>query len=176
MTNTSLCKIQLKVVPFFTTIKSRLLAVCNADYEFTLTDIGEAGRESDGGVFSNSNLGYAVVNDLLDLPEPENVNDSDFTLPFVFIGYDVFSMRTNTVKPYSAFHLNLEKLITNYRISRTRRIRESTFGILAARFRIFRRPILATVETVEPVAPKCCVALHNYLMTDRLTEEGNAYR
>ena len=151
-----------------------LLAVCNADYEFTLIDIGEAGRQSNGGVFYNSNLGYVIVNDLLDFPEPENVNDSDFKLPFVFVGDDASPMRTNLAKPYSAFHLDLEKLITNYRISRARRIIENTFGILEDKFRIFRRPILASVETVESVT-KCCVALHNSLMADRLTDEGNAY-
>ena len=100
----------------------------------TLIDIAEAGRQSDGGVFSNSNLGYAIVNDLLDFPEPENVNDSDFKLPFVFVADDTFPMRTNLVKPYSAFHLDLEKLITNYRISIGRRIIENSFGIVAARF------------------------------------------
>ena len=78
--------------------------------------------KSDGGVFSNSNLGYAIVNDLLDFPEPENVNGSDFKVPFVFVADDAFPMRTNLVKPYSAFHLDLEKLITDYRIYRTSRI------------------------------------------------------
>ena len=140
----------------------------------TLIDIAEADRQSDGGVFSNSNLGYAIVNDLLDFPEPENVNDSDFKLPFVFVADDAFPMRTNLVKPYSAFHLDLEKLITNYRISRGRRIIENSFGILAARFRIFRRRILASVETVESLT-ECRVALYNYLMAGRLTDEGNAY-
>ena len=70
--------------------------------------------------------------------------------------------------------MDLEKLITNYRISRGRRIIENSFGILAARFRIFRRRILASVETVESLT-ECCVALYNYLMAGRLTDEGNAY-
>ena len=119
-------------------------------------------------------MGYAIVNDLLDFPETENVNDSDFKLPFAFVADDAFPLRKNLVKHYSAFHLDLEKLITNYRISRARRIIGNSFGILAARFRVFRRPILASVETVESVT-KCCVALHNPLMACRLTDEGNAY-
>ena len=33
-----------------------LLAACDAKYEFTLVDIGDAGRQCDGGVYKNSNL------------------------------------------------------------------------------------------------------------------------
>ena len=94
--------------------------------------------------------------------------------PLFFVADDAFPMRANLVKPYSAFHLDLEKLIINYRMSRARRIIENIFGILAARFRILRLPILASVETVESVT-KCCVALRKYLMAGRLTDEGNAY-
>ena len=76
---------------------------------------------------------------------------------------EIPSMRTNLVKPYSAFHLDFEKLITNYEISKASRIIGSTFRIVEARIRVFCRPILATVETMESVT-KGCVALHNYLI------------
>ena len=49
------------------------MAVCNADYFFTLVDIGDSGRQSDGGVFANSNLGFSIKNDLLNVPPPSNV-------------------------------------------------------------------------------------------------------
>ena len=39
-----------------------LLALCDASYQFTAVDIGEAGKQSDGGVFANSNLGRSMVN------------------------------------------------------------------------------------------------------------------
>lgn len=42
---------------------------------------------------------------------------------------------------------------------------ENRFGICAARFRLFRRPIIGTVENVV-LAAKAVVALHNYLMAD----------
>ena len=45
---------------------------------------------------------------------------------------------------------------------------------MAARFCIFRRRILALVETAESLTT-CRVALYNYLMAGRLTDEGNAY-
>ena len=47
-----------------------LLAVCNTNYEFTLTDIGEAGRQSDGCIYNNSKLGMAIDRNLLNIPEP----------------------------------------------------------------------------------------------------------
>ena len=37
-----------------------LLPTCNARYEFTMVDIGDAGRQSDGGVYKHSQLGFAI--------------------------------------------------------------------------------------------------------------------
>ena len=48
------------------------------------------------------------------------------------------------------------------------RIVENTFGILAAKWRIFRTPIKANVDLVENIA-KAAVCLHNYL---RVTENA----
>ena len=58
--------------------------------------------------------------------------------------------------------------VYNYRLSRGRRTVENTFGILAAKWRIFRTPIKANVDLVENLA-KTAVCLHNYL---RLTENA----
>ena len=94
-------------------------------------------------------------------------------LPYVFIGDDAFPMGTNLMKPYPRHNLdNPSKLITNYRFSRARRIIENSFGILAARFRIFRRPIHAKVETVQNIT-KACTSLHNYLMSGKSFERDN---
>lgn len=60
----------------------------------------------------------------------------------------------------------MQERVFNYRLSRSRRIVENAFGICAARFRIFRRPITSQVKTVVLIT-KAVVALHNYLMFDR---------
>ena len=72
-----------------------LMAVCDSNYQFTLVDIGDTGRKSDGSVYNNSHLGYAIENNLLHIPGPERFPNSDKRLPFVFIGDDAFGLKTH---------------------------------------------------------------------------------
>lgn len=55
------------------------------------------------------------------------------------------------------------KKIYNYRTSRARRIVENAFGILAARFRIYRTQINMSPKHIDSVVRATC-ALHNYLI------------
>jgi hypothetical protein len=61
--------------------------------------------------------------------------------------------------------------VFNYRLSRARRIIENSFGILVARWRIFKRPIIAKPKNVI-LFTKAAIALHNYLRT----QESAVYR
>ena len=85
----------------------------------------------------------------------------------MFLGDDAFPLRTNLIKPYAQTNLDIRKLVANYRICRARRINENSFGILAERFRVFRRPIHAKISTVESIT-EAAVGLHNFLMKDRV--------
>ena len=143
-----------------------LLAVCNANYEFTLVDIGGAGRQSDGGVYSSSNLGQAIDQNILKLPEAATINNYSTTkkFPYVFVADEAFALEAFMLRPYPRLNeLNIHELIFNYRLSRARRLIENTFGILARRFRIFRRPVIAKIENIRHIT-KAAVILHNFLM------------
>ncbi len=152
-----------------------LIAVVKSDYEFTLVDIGEAGRQSDGGVFANGHVGYAMNNDLLGLPAPRRLSPSSNNhFPYVFTGYEAFLLKTYLVKPYPRSSIGIKERVANYRISRARRVVENAFGIAASRFRIFRRPIIAKTELVIEIT-KAVVMLHNFLMHGRNDESQSKY-
>ena len=53
-----------------------LLACCDARYLYTMTDIGSAGHNSDGGVFSHSRFGQALEGNEIGLPAPDLLPDT----------------------------------------------------------------------------------------------------
>ncbi|XP_018360010.1 PREDICTED: uncharacterized protein LOC108759188, partial [Trachymyrmex cornetzi] len=59
-----------------------LLAVSDADYCFTLVDIGAEGRQSDGGIFANSKFGQRLERNKINLPQPSAVEPP---LPYVLV-------------------------------------------------------------------------------------------
>ena len=151
-----------------------LMAICNANYEFILLDIGDTGRNSDGGVFANCVMGNAILQNNLNIPDPDKTGTSNSTFPYVFVADDAFPLKENIMKPFPREIIQIEERIYNYRLSRVRRIIENTFGILAARFRIFRRCIIARESVVINVT-KATVALHNYLMKGRFESTNCSY-
>ena len=72
------------------------------------------------------------------------------------------------MKPFPGKGLDEDARVFNYRLSRARRTIENCFGILSAKWRIFRRPIRASDNTAELLV-KAAVCLHNYL---RLTDNA----
>ena len=150
-----------------------LLAVCNAKYEFTMVDIGDSGRQSDGSVYNNSHLGFTIENNTFNLPDPDVVGSNpENILPYVFTAGDVFGLKCHMMKPCPDQNIPLDERIFNYRCSRARRIIENAFGIATSRFQIFRRPIIANTEKVILITMSV-VALHNFLMKKRASQSEN---
>ncbi|XP_065837891.1 uncharacterized protein [Oscarella lobularis] len=153
-----------------------LLAVCDAKYCFTLLNIGDYGSHSDGGVLRNSSFGRALESNQLSIPQPEHIQDCPQPLPYVFLGDAAFPLRENILRPYPGKYLPEPKKIFNYRLSRARRVVENAFGIMASRFRIFRRTIIASPEKASLITQATCT-LHNYLIiSDRqLSHQDHLY-
>ena len=142
-----------------------LLAVADATYKFIVVDIGAEGSASDSGVFSNSSFGKSILESTIELP-PQKVIGTH-SLPPVFVGDQAFPLRKNLMRPFpgNEHDLSRSKRIFNYRLSRARMSVENAFGVLAARWRIFYRPIDSKLETVKNIT-MACVCLHNYLVAE----------
>ncbi|XP_071054722.1 putative nuclease HARBI1 [Onthophagus taurus] len=139
-----------------------LMGIVNANYEFLIVDVGANGRVSDAGVFSNTFFYKKLVEKNLGLPEPENLPLTNTKVPCVFVGDDAFPLLENLMKPFSKRNLTKEEKIYNYRVSRSRRIIENAFGILASRFRILLSQINLCPEKAVTITVACCY-LHNFL-------------
>ncbi|XP_018357375.1 PREDICTED: uncharacterized protein LOC108757457 [Trachymyrmex cornetzi] len=149
------------------TYSTVLMEVCDADLRFTYVSIGSAGRESDGGIFQSLDFGKCIETETLPLPPPKALPGTNICLPAVFVGDAAFPLLKNLLRPYPGTNLSPEKIIFNYRLSSARRTIENTFGVMSARWRIFRRPIIASLSTVNNIV-KCCVVLHNWLRNAEL--------
>ncbi|KAL6416940.1 hypothetical protein ACFW04_014772 [Cataglyphis niger] len=127
-----------------------LMVACDAQYKFTLFDVGAYGNESDSGILSRSNFGQALYGGTLNIPRSTaRLPRSDKEVSYYFVGDEAFQMSTNLMRPYPGRSLNEQKSIFNYRRSRARRMIENTFGIFAAMWRIFRRIIYANPDIAD---------------------------
>ena len=140
-----------------------LLAICDAKYCFTMVDIGAYGRDNDAAILNASTFGRAFNEGNFHLPE---ISETDPKVPPVLVGDDIFALKPWLMKPYPGKNLTIQQRVFNYRLSRARRTIENSFGILAARWRIYKSPIKAKPSKVENII-KATVCLHNYL---RLTD------
>ena len=68
---------------------------------------------------------------------------------------------------YGNHYDSLEYLGLNFvtfnRLSRSRRVIENAFGILAGHWRLFRKPIIAKPENIEHYT-RACIVMQNYLI------------
>ena len=151
-----------------------LLALVDADYKFLFVDVGCNGRISDGGVYRNSALSSALINNTLNIPPPQPLPGINIESPFTIVADDAFALKTYMMKPYPRTALkSKESRIFNYGLSRARRVIENAFGTLASRLRVFRAPIPLMPEKVELVVLASCV-LHNFLRSKAQSENTPA--
>ena len=76
------------------------------NYRFTLIDLGGLGRQSDGGVFSNSSFGTALEDGQMGLPSPSCLpGTTEPELPYVMVGDEAFPLRNYLLRPYPGHNL-----------------------------------------------------------------------
>lgn len=151
-----------------------LTGISDAHCRFILVDVGAEGRRSDAGVFANSKIKLKLDTNTLNVPPPSAVGQ--YKLPFVLVADEAYQLSSYLMRPYPRrSQLDLRKKIFNYRLSRARRVVESAFGILVARWRIFRRPINTYVLKAEKIVLST-VCLHNLIITKELEKRPQERR
>lgn len=141
-----------------------LMAVADADYCFSFVDIGACGKFSDANIFQNSTLGKKLQEHKLNIPEHRKLpfDESGELMPFVFVGDEAFAVSSHVLRPYPNRFLTAKKRIFNYRLCRTRRMIECTFGIIASKWRLFQRSLDVQVDFAIDIIKSACV-LHNFV-------------
>ncbi|KAK7461651.1 hypothetical protein BaRGS_00038600 [Batillaria attramentaria] len=143
-----------------------LMAVADAHYRFIWYHIGENGRQNDAGIFAMSLLSSALARNTLNMPPPSKIRENGTEdVPYVLLGDDAFPLKPYIMKPYPNRGRNDEEIIYNYRLSRARRVVESSFGILVNRFRVLSHAMSLDPDKARDVT-ESCVAIHNFLRTE----------
>ena len=106
------------------------MAICDAQYCFTVVDIGNFGRDNDAQIFNNSEMGRAFISGNMNIPSQAVVDG--FTLPHVLVSDEIFALKTWLMKRSPRKDLNEGQPSFSYRLSS--RTIENSFGILAARW------------------------------------------
>ena len=152
-----------------------LLALVDAHYCITYFDVGTNGRAGDASVFRESTLYRGLERNELGIPDPRPLPSSSDPLPFFIVGDDAFPLKPYLLKPYPAKRMGdmtsmeqerRKERIFNYHLSRARRISENVFGILTARFGVFRTAIHLSPDNAV-IITKACLALHNFCQRQR---------
>lgn len=147
-----------------------LLAVVDSNHRFLYVHVGSYGKDCDSSIFKNSTFWKNLKEGRLNIPAPRPIQENLETevqkkvpkVPFVLIGDEGFGLQENLLRPFGGTHLDQQKLIFNYRLTRARRYVEVAFGILANKWRIFHRPLDVKEETAVQIV-KACTVLHNFV-------------
>ncbi|XP_041354370.1 protein ALP1-like [Gigantopelta aegis] len=150
------------------TLSIVLMALVDASNIFLCADIRAYGRQSDAGVFANTELGESLnPSNRLNLPPAEIIEGAEHlgAMPYVVVGDEPFPQQQHVMRPYPGKQYTMDHHAYNYRHSRARRIVECAFGILATRWRVFYTKMAIYPENVESVV-QGTVILHNMLRTE----------
>lgn len=139
-----------------------LLAICDANYNFTYIDVGAYGKSSDSGIFKESSFYTNLMSNSLSIPEAKPLIENGENIPYTIVGDEAFGLHENLMRPYGGHNLSYKQRIFNYRLSRARRYIECTFGILSNKWRIFHRPLNVNIDLAKKIVKTCCI-LHNFV-------------
>ena len=122
-------------------------------YKFTFVNIKDTGRQSDGSVYINNDMGYRFENDLLNVLQPTKLSYSEKIFPYVSIKDDAFGLKNHFMKSpsYPFQNLSLADRVFSYRSSQWRRVIENGFVVGVSRFHVPVNQIIVKPTTFTSI-------------------------
>ena len=100
-----------------------LLAVCDANYNFVLFDIGQYGSNNDCGVLNKSEMGKKLESQSLNIPQPSPLEGCDYSpLPYFLLGDEAFPLKEYMMRPFPG-QLDEDENVFNYGSQEVRYVR-----------------------------------------------------
>jgi len=132
---------------FFSVI---LQGLVDARYKFLSVDVCAYGRQSDSGVFSQSNLYQHLESGSFSFPHPKQIPGTTTKLPYVMLGDQGYPLKDYLMRPYSTDNAAVcrEIEVYNYRHSRARRTVECAFGLLVSKWRCLKTELQVYLSTL----------------------------
>lgn len=152
--------IRIKCLKYFPIV---VQCVADANYKFSTIDVGAYGKQSDGGMFSSSNICNRLETDNFNMPEDKLLPNSDILVPYVLLGDETYPITPYLMGPYSGQNLTNEERNYNFRLSRARRSIECAFGLLDANWKCLKNELLVHPKRVDTIV-KCVCLLHNIVI------------
>lgn len=73
----------------------------DTDYKFIAIDVGSYGKNSDGGVLSNSKLGEKLRKNDFNLLQPAPLIENGDLHTYIIVRDEAFALKTCKLRPYS---------------------------------------------------------------------------
>lgn len=143
-----------------------LTAAVGADYKFLHVSVRAQAEDSDTFVFEDSDFRRLLDQGLFSRPAAEPLHNSNTLCPYVFVGSDVYPLRSDLITPFSCEDLDAGQRLFNQHLSRVHSVAENAFGILTSQWRIFHTSIYLHPEKVATIT-LATVCLHNFLCGQR---------
>eukprot|EP00117_Sycon_ciliatum_P000418 scpid42286/ scgid6485/ len=93
------------------------IAVADAQYRFLTVHDGASGRQSDGGVFTNTSFGQALEDAATGIPDADTSVLGLGKCPCFLVGDEAFPLQGYLMWPYPGKNLSLCQRIFNYRLA-----------------------------------------------------------